>query len=397
MSVDPPATLTPHLGPRSQGLIRLLYAGFDGLDVAFQGRLSDIALALLADARTEAESINGPVAREMNGLRFTVAPSGARNGFRYRLDTGDDGEVWLIKHSRDARQPNLFVSVKSFALLTRGYAGVKQRLQERLAQLEAKVLDARPNRVDFACDLDAPGFEPEPNCFVAPARTRARSYHPGDGAREEERVEVHRLARRVNGVTIGRMPGRQLCLYDKRADSLLKRKLYWPVVWGLDLAERQEPVWRVEVRAAREEIKMRWRVRSFAELESRLVEIVLSNLSKTRYVLPSAFDTNPSRWPTHPLWGAARAYMAQAIESHAFAPVPPRNDLPTPRLVKRDELWRQLIGLAVTCCALEGFSADRASELPGLVAAKIREAERARPGLLDEKLARARTLHGVLD
>jgi hypothetical protein len=57
-----------------------------------------------------------------------VAPSGARNCFRYRLDTGDDGEVWLVKHNADARQWNLFASVRSFALLTHHYAGVKQRL-----------------------------------------------------------------------------------------------------------------------------------------------------------------------------------------------------------------------------------------------------------------------------
>lgn len=346
----------------------------------------------------EAEAINGPVAREFNALRFTVAPSGARNGFRYRLDTGDDGEVWLIKQSEAPREWNLFASPKSFALLTHHYAGVKRRLlEERPAQLEATVLDARPNRVDFACDLDAPGFEPEPDCFVAPARTGARSYHPGEGAREGERVEVHRLARRVNGVTVGRMPGRQLCLYDKRADSLLKRKLYWPAVWGVDLTEHQDPIWRVETRAAREEIRTRWQVRSFAELEGRLVEIVPSSLSKVRYVLPSPFDSNPSRWSTHPLWEAARAYMVQAIEAHAFSPAPPRNGLPTPLLIKRDEIRRQVVGLAATCGALEGLPGDRASDLPGLLAALVRAVERDRPGILEEKLARARARHGVLD
>lgn len=284
----------PHHGVWWEGPIRPLYAGFDGLDVAFQGRVSDRLLALLADARAEAEAINGTVTREVGKLRFRVAPSGARNGFRYRLDTGDDGEVWLIKHSEDPSQWNLFASVKSFALLTHHYAGVKRRLlEERLAQLEATVRDARPNRVDFACDLDAPGFEPNPECFVSPARTQSRSYHPGDGAREGDRVEVHRLARRVNGITIGRMPGRQLCLYDKRADCLLKRKLYWATVWGFDLAEHREPVWRVEARAARDEIKDRWRVRSLLELEGRLGEIVASALSKVRYVAPSPLDANP--------------------------------------------------------------------------------------------------------
>jgi len=364
--------------------------------VAFQGRLSDRVLAVLADARAEAEASNGPVAREVGGLHFRVAPSGARNGFRYRLDTGDGGEVWLVKQSADARQWNLFASVKSFALLRHHYAGVKERLLERQAQLEATVLDARPNRVDFACDLDAPGFEPEPECFIQPPWTRVRSYHPGDGSREGERVEVHRLARRVNGIMIGRMPGRQLCVYDKRADSLLKRKLYWPVVWGLDLAQHRDPVWRVEVRAARDEIKRRWRVRSFRELESRLLDVVLSSLAKVRYVIPSFRDSNASRWPTHPLWEAAERYMRDAIEAHAFAPAPSRNDLPTPRLIKLDEFRRQLIGLAAGYGVLAGLTEEQAGDLPGLVAATIRDYARDRPGALEDKLAHARARYGVI-
>ena len=62
---------------------------------------------------------------------------------------------------------------------------VKARLEERLAAFEATVLDARPNRVDVACKLDAPGFEPETDGFIQPARTWAcnhlcaRSVAPG--------------------------------------------------------------------------------------------------------------------------------------------------------------------------------------------------------------------------
>ena len=151
------------------------------------------------------------------------------------------------------------------------------------------------------------------------------------------------------------------------------------------------------MRAARDEIKTRWRVRSFADLEDRLREVVPSVLAKIRYVVPSPHDRNAARWPTHPLWRAAETYMVEAIEAHAFAPAPPRNDLPTPRLIKLDELWRQLVGVAASCGALEGLSADRASDLPGLVAAAIRDYARDRPGILEEKLARARARHGVLD
>jgi hypothetical protein len=85
-----------------------------------------------------------------------------------------------------------------------------------------------------------------------------------------------------------------------------------------------------------------------------------------------------------------------AEEAHAFAPAAPRNDLPTPRLIKLDELRRLLVGVAVTCGALEGLGYGRATDLPGLAAAILRDAERARPGLLEEKLARARARHRVV-
>lgn len=88
--------------------------------------------------------------------------------------------------------------------------------------------------------------------------------------------------------------------------------------------------------------------------------------------------------------------MSRAIVEHAFAPAPPRNDLPTPHLIKRDEVRRQIIGLAATCGALEGLADNRAGDLPGVIAALLQDAERDRPGLLEEKLARARARHGVV-
>ncbi len=53
-------------------------------------------LGVLADARAEAEALGGPVPREVDGLGFRVLPRGAPEGFRYLLDTGDDGEVWRL-------------------------------------------------------------------------------------------------------------------------------------------------------------------------------------------------------------------------------------------------------------------------------------------------------------
>jgi hypothetical protein len=353
-------------------------------------------LALLADARAEAEAINGPVARELNRLRVTVAPSGAKHGFRFRLDTGDDGEIWLIKDSADARQWNLFVSVRAFALLTYGYPGVRRRFEERLAALEATVVAASVNRVNVACDFDAPGFEPEPDSFVAPARTKAQSYHPSDGVRAAE-VTVHRLARRVNGVTVGRMPGRQLCLYDKRADSLAKHKFYWPAVWGLDPAERDKPVWRGEVRAGRDELARHLPRRSFEAVEGALAEIVASILAKVRYVTPSPTDLNPARWPIHPVWDAVGRHLVAAIHAHEFGPAPLHHALPTPREIKLAIISRQLVGLSRSYAALAGLRDGEAEELPELVAALLRDDWRRRPQDSEQGLMRARARYGILD
>jgi hypothetical protein len=325
-----------------------------------------------------------------------VAPSGAKHGFRFRLDTGDDGEIWLIKDSADTRQWNLFVSVRAFALLNYGYPGIRRRFEERLAALEATIVAASVNRVDVACDLDAPGFEPEPDSFIAPARTQAQSYHPSDGVRAAE-VTVHRLARRVNGVTVGRMPGRQLCLYDKRADSLAKHKFYWPAVWGLDPAERQKPVWRGEVRAGRDELARHLPRRSFEAVEAALAEIVASILAKVRYVTPSPTDLNPARWPIHPVWDAVGRHLLGAIEAHTFAPRSPNRIIPTPREIKCEMMRRQLVGLSQSYAALAGLKEGKAEELPDLVAALLRDHCRQRPEETEQGLLRARARYGILD
>jgi hypothetical protein len=126
------------------------------------------------------------------------------------------------------------------------------------------------------------------------------------------------------------------------------------------------------------------------------LDVVLSSLAKVRYVIPSFRDSNASRWPTHPLWEAAERYMRDAIEAHAFAPAPSRNDLPTPRLIKLDEFRRQLIGLAAGYGVLAGLTEEQAGDLPGLVAATIRDYARDRPGALEDKLAHARARYGVI-
>ena len=66
-----------------------------------------------------------------------VAETGSRGGYRYRFDTGLDGETWFVAHSTNSKNWNIRVSVKSLALSLYGYEGVKERILNRLKALKA--------------------------------------------------------------------------------------------------------------------------------------------------------------------------------------------------------------------------------------------------------------------
>jgi hypothetical protein len=131
-------------------------------------------------------------------------------------------------------------------------------------------------------------------------------------------------------------------------------------------------------------------------LEEVLEQIMASILRKVRYVAPSPVDTNPSRWPTHPLWNAARDHMIEAIGAQAFPPALARPGLITPLEIKEALITRQMIGLSRSWAALRGLKEDQVSEIPDLVATLLRADYHERPGHAEEGLLRARARHGVL-
>ncbi|PIE18123.1 MAG: hypothetical protein CSA65_05915, partial [Proteobacteria bacterium] len=76
---------------------------------------------------------------------------------------------------------------------------------------------------------------------------------------------------RYSSVTVGKNPGRQVTIYDKRAQVIAKRKPIWWDIWNANLAREGAPpldpdakssqVWRIEVRAFKSCLKDRWGVR----------------------------------------------------------------------------------------------------------------------------------------
>ena len=124
--------------------MKVLYRGFDGLDVAFQGRVPDALLAELEDARERAVKEMRAAMLDYRGVRMAVADSGARGGYAFLCDTGPDGATWFFKRPRPGDPWGVRVSVKGLALALYGLGGVRARLYGFLEALGIPLLDKVP-------------------------------------------------------------------------------------------------------------------------------------------------------------------------------------------------------------------------------------------------------------
>ena len=74
------------------------------------------------------------------------------------------------------------------------------------------------NRVDFAVDILAPGFVLDPDAFVFHSQSNRKT------VAEFEQIETIGRSGRFTSVTIGKMPGWQVIVYDKQEEVLAKCK-----------------------------------------------------------------------------------------------------------------------------------------------------------------------------
>jgi hypothetical protein len=128
------------------------------------------------------------------------------------------------------------------------------------------------SRIDYAVDVLAPGFVLVPESFIMHSHC-LRADHVD--------MQIHGKSGRITSVTVGKMPARQVIVYDKRAEAIAHRKTHWWEIWNRALATRGLPllepagdrsacaVWRVEMRAGKDLLKDRWGIRDWAELAGR--------------------------------------------------------------------------------------------------------------------------------
>jgi len=215
--------------------MEILHRGFDGLDIAFQGQIT----AALA---TELEIAKGFAARThqlyrmcWKGLHMAVAETGARGGYTFRCET--ENAIWFFKKPNGRDPWGVRVSVKSLPLAIYGLGWVRNHLFETLSQLDVCTFSTglSISRVDYAVDVLLPSFTLDADNFVMHARCNRKTHE------EITDITENGHSGRVTSVTIGKNPGRQVIIYDKREESIAKHKAYWPEIWNANRRHRGQP------------------------------------------------------------------------------------------------------------------------------------------------------------
>ncbi len=181
--------------------------------------------------------------------------------------------------------------------------------------------------------------------------------------------------RRLESVTVGKMPGRQVIIYDKRKAAIDKKAFFWFDVWGINRHTKPN-VWRVELRAGKKELKERRLITTFADFECAIGDVYTDIAETVRYHEHHQTDSNVSRQTQHPLWDAAQATLQERL--FAF-----RSGLCADQVreVFRDqqcEIYLQqtqglMAGLSVAMGVPEAELVDFPRKLAGILARRITE------------------------
>lgn len=384
--------------------MQLIRMGFDGLDISYPLTISEELAEKMQAGRQVAELGNGERGQFVhNGVRMEVAASGARGGYAYRCDSGFGGpfgEVWFFKKPTEKKDDwGVRVSCRALRLALDGLAKTRARIEATLAKLGLDYVPGTESigRVDVACDVLAPNLVLDRAQFVAPASSRVQEI-------ADSLVQVIGRPGRVESVTIGKNPQRQVVVYDKRAEVIATGKPYWWPIWDEALAAQGLPsldrtrreasaVWRVEIRAFKRHLKDTWSVTTWGHLREQLRSILHHALCDVRFVTPTD-DTNRARWPDHPLW--TLAYEAFTVDMEDL------HSMMDPAVIEGlvfDEgdhmLQQQIAGCLMSRAALHGLARRRLYGFANACVADIVKSWRESPERTEERLSRARARYGM--
>lgn len=341
----------------------IVHTGFDGIDLALKATVPLELVGFLEEGKAKAQELMSDVWGTYAGLDIQSGQSGKRGGYAFTFRIYEFGAVWFAKKPKASDPWGLYVSIGSRELALNGLDRTRQMLDGLLVRLGFRLPHegVSINRVDFAVDILAPDFVLDPDSFVFHSRANRKAIA------EFETVEMNGHSGRTTSVTIGKMPGRQIIVYDKREEVLKRRKHDWPLIWNanlqaaglapLDLADRvTSQIWRVELRLGKNALRNRKDIRGWGSLHEHL-QTEMDRLASDVTLTVPAPDSNRSRWPLHSIWQVAQEATATRLFEHENT-VPPEAVREIDLREKQLDLLKLIAANSVTLAYLDGLGPD---------------------------------------
>jgi hypothetical protein len=294
-----------------------LAQGLDTVQEAVALTPSDEFVKLLertqAEARELRDDLEATVPLDLGGERFQAHATGARGGFRWRLENDD----LMLLIGSPKRDWTISIRYSSAGLWEHGLEALRVRAFQALsAYTTQRDPDCiRVSRADYCFDFWSPSFSAE----FLPGLARNVVCHSSSKAHEAGGYNLWGRGGQGETLTIGSKSGLQVQLYNKTLEiDEVSGKTWLYDVWvaGLDgewVWDTQKPrdVWRLECRFAGDFLKER-NIRRPHEIAALMPELIAEALYTRRLATPEGDDSNRRRWPMHPLFSEAVRLRAAA-------------------------------------------------------------------------------------
>lgn len=286
--------------------MKIIYSGFDTIIFAIKGAAKPSLIMQLQIYKQSAKEKQTDVAVNFDdgALRGLIAPTGMKGGYAYIIKLGGElGHVISLKKNLNRQLWNVHVKIRALALACYGWEGAVKRALSDLKRLGVSNHEISLNRVDYAMDYLNAGILLKPADFVAHARVKKTAH----------KIDLNSYSRGqiCESVTLGKMPNRQIIVYDKRREVTEKRKPAWFEIWGINPTDITLTVHRVEVRLGKDQLSNS-DIKTFDDFKARINVLMTRAVHVVRYVRPND-DQNVSRWPNHPLWNHVQAHVKEHV------------------------------------------------------------------------------------
>ena len=382
--------------------MQILHRGFDRLELSIGVNIPPELFEYLNPIREEAEEARETRAISYGGVDFDLLPHGVK-GYRFLLKSGPMDITWFFKKP-NARDPwGVRIVVGSLFLATQGLGMARAKIDNTLERLGIRYTKDQVSvgRTDFCVDILAPDFELTPENFVIHSHAnRADHLTPDDHALSNGK------SGRFTSVTVGKTPGRQVILYDKRREVIDTRKPIWWDIWNHNLERdgflplapedrAQSQVWRVEVRAGKRLMKNRWGITTWDQFDTTFGDVVAEAFDKIRYCAPDPTDTNRARWPDAPIWDMARLDAdTDLTDMRTHLPASAVKEVHKADQIKL--MFALCLGNSITLAALEGVTEETLPDYANKMGAKLKEAIQTDPDRAANKLTKAKERYRFL-